>query len=562
MTLLLIQVFGGLAIFVYGMNLMSAGLQRAAGERMRSLLRVFSSNRIVAVLSGAAVTAVVQSSSATTVMVIGFINAGLLTLTQGIGIIFGAHVGTTITAQIIAFDISWFVMPCIIAGVIMSFFSRQQVISWGLSILGLGLVFLGMRIMGDELKSLAVHPAFADAFRLFSCTPVEGRIPFLPLLGAVGVGVLATCIVQSSAACAGIIIALAGSGLLDLYTSIALVLGSNIGTTVTAQIAAIPANRVAKQAALAHTLSNFLGVALAIGCFYIPAGSGGESIFFHVIRKLSPDGNLPRQIANAHTVFNVATTLVLLPFIPLLAAICEKVLPVKSRKVKYQRLEEHLLDAPAIALAQSSSELRRMLKKAWKMVSCAFNIYDRNDAENRKMVRELEERERRIDEKQRDMTEYLQKLMLRPLKPRQAAMIPLLLHCTNDAERIGDHTAVIRGMIENFLASEGVLSEDAKKEFATLRAKLDMQAECAISLLKHFREEDHKRAGELETEIIELAEQYEIIHMARVKEKKCQPESALFYLEIISEIRKLSRHFANITDRAPYISAEPRHKDA
>lgn len=557
MTMLLIQVFGGLAIFVYGMNLMSEGLQRAAGEKMRSVLRVFSSNRFVAVLSGTAVTAVVQSSSASTVMVIGFINAGLLTLTQAIGIIFGANIGTTVTAQIIAFDISWIVMPSIIAGVVMSFLSRQQIIAWGLVLLGLGLVFLGMGIMSSELKQLASQPTFIDAFKFFKCTPVNGVLPVGTLLGAIGVGIVTTCLVQSSSACTGIIIALAGSGVLDLYTSIALVLGSNIGTTITAQLAAIAANRVAKQAALAHTLFNFLGVMLAIISFYFIID--GEPFFFYIIKKISADGDLPRKIANAHTVFNVGTTLILLPFIPLLAKICEKLLPIRTKKIKYQRLEEHLLDTPAIALTQSSSELRRMLKKAWKMVNCAFNIYDNNDAENRQMVKELEEREQRIDEKQKAITEYLQKLMLRPLKPHQAAMIPLLLHCTNDAERIGDHTAIIREMIENFLASEGVLSEEAQKEFALLRKKLSLQAECAFTLLKKYTLEEFKKANELEAEIMLLAEQYENIHLTRVKEKKCQPESGLFYLELISEIRKLSRHFANITDRSRYISADPEY---
>ncbi|MBR2364249.1 MAG: Na/Pi cotransporter family protein [Lentisphaeria bacterium] len=559
MTMLLIQVFGGLAIFVYGMNIMSEGLQRAAGEKMKSILRVFSSNRLIAVFSGAAVTAVVQSSSASTVMVIGFINAGLLTLAQAIGIIFGANIGTTVTAQIIAFDISWIVMPAIIAGVVMGFFSKQRVTAWGLVLLGLGLVFLGMGIMGDELKALASQPAFVDAFKFFKCSPVNGVMPFGALLGAIGVGIVTTCLVQSSSACTGIIIALAGSGVLDLYTSIALVLGSNIGTTITAQLAAIAANRVAKQAALAHTLFNFLGVIIAVISFCFVKDN--EPFFFYIIKKVSAGGDLPRQIANAHTVFNVATTFILLPFIPLLAKICEKVLPIRTKKIKYQRLEEHLLSTPSIALTQSSSELRRMLKKAWKMVNCAFNIYDHNDAENRKMVKELEEREERIDEKQRAMTEYLQKLMLRPLKPRQAAMIPLLLHCTNDAERIGDHTAIIREMIENFLASEGTLSEEAQKEFTLLRRKLADQAECAFALLKKYTEEEYRRSCDLKAEIMVLAEQYEIIHMNRVKEGKCVPESGLFYLELISEIRKLSRHFANITDRSPFISAEPEHKD-
>ncbi|MBR2425192.1 MAG: Na/Pi cotransporter family protein, partial [Lentisphaeria bacterium] len=453
----LMQVFGGLAIFIYGMKLMSDGLHQVAGEKMRNILRMFSANPLVAVVSGAAVTCVIQSSSASTVMVIGFVNAGLLSLVQAMGLIFGANIGTSITAQLIAFDITWIIMPSIIAGLLLSFSKQQKIADWGLTIVGLGFLFLGMEFMSDELKSLSKLESFKAAFLTFQCAPVNGMIPFGSLLGAIFIGVFATMIIQSSSACSGIIIALGVSGLLDIYTAVALILGSNIGTTVTAQLAAITANRVAKQAAMAHTLFNVLGVIIICLTFLIPWGN--EPAFFTLIKKLSFHSSVPRQIANAHTVFNVFTTLILLPFIPFLAKLCEKFIPVKTDKVKYQYLEPHLLDTPPLALSQSAYALRRMLQKAWKMVNCAMNLYNRNDAKNETLARQLGKREADIDERQKSITEYLSKLMEKKLTKQEAAQIPLLLHCTNDIERIGDHTAIIQRIINQLQENELKFSE-------------------------------------------------------------------------------------------------------
>lgn len=548
MLMLLINVLGGLAIFIFGMKMMSDGLHRVAGERMRSILRLFSANRFVAILSGTAVTAVIQSSSASTVMVIGFVNAGLLTLVQAVGIIFGANIGTTITAQLVAFEISWIIMPAIILGLLLTFVPRPTFTGWGETVMGFGFLFLGMGQMSSQLESLSKLPSFLAAFQTFNCSPVNGVMPPMALLGAIGIGIIATLVIQSSSACTGIIIALGAGGLVDLYTAVALVLGSNIGTTVTAQLAAIPANRVAKQAALAHTLFNVIGVLLFICTCWITWSD--DPVFFHLIDWISGDGDLPRRIANAHTVFNVCTTVLLIPFIPLLARICERLIPIRAEKVKFQRLEPHLLDTPAIALAQTSAALRKMLKKAWKMVDCAFRIYNRNDENNQIIVRQLEERERRIDERQRDITEYLSKLMQRPLTSQQAEQIPLLLHCTNDVERIGDHTAIIRELMEKFQTQNCSLSAEAEKEFMFLHELLTRQKICAVSLLEHSTPENLGEARMLKEQIVSLIACSEAEHLQRVNQKQCQPAAGVLYLELLSEIGKISRHLANITDRA------------
>jgi len=543
-----IQVFGGLAIFIFGMKLMSDGLHQVAGERMRSVLRMFSANPLVAVASGAAVTCVIQSSSASTVMVIGFVNAGLLSLVQAMGLIFGANIGTTITAQLVAFDISWIIMPAIILGLLMSFVPRQKVANWSETVIGLGFLFLGMEYMSGELKSLSSHPAFMEAFQTFQCAPVNGIIPPGALLGAIFIGVLATMIVQSSSACSGIAIALGASGLLDIYTAVALIMGSNIGTTITAQLAAMTANRVAKQAALAHTLFNMIGVIVISLTFLIPWGK--EPAFFALIKKLSLNGELPRQIANAHTLFNVFTTLVLLPFIPLLAKICEKVIPVKSGKIKYQYLEPHLLDTPPLALAQTAYALRRMLQKAWKMIDCALNIYNRNDEKNQLFVRQLEKREADIDERQQNITNYLAQLMSKKLSVRETVQIPLLLHCTNDVERIGDHTEIIQKIIGELHDNNLVFSKHAEAEYNNLHDKLAEVAKLSAEMLSCCTPELMKKSVALENEIYVMLDSCEKEHIARINSGDCRPQVGILYLELLAEIRKIARHLFNINERS------------
>ena len=542
------QVFGGLAIFIFGMKLMSDGLHQVAGEKMRSILRMFSANPLVAVASGAAVTCVIQSSSASTVMVIGFVNAGLLSLVQAMGLIFGANIGTTVTAQLVAFDISWVIMPAIIAGLLMSFVKRQSIADWSETILGFGFLFLGMEFMSNELKTLASLPAFTEAFQTFQCAPVNGYIPIGSLLGAVLIGLVATMIVQSSSACSGIIIALGASGLLDIYTAVALVMGSNIGTTITAQLAAMTANRVAKQAALAHTLFNVLGVIIISLSFLIVWN--GEPAFFTLIDKLSLNGDLPRKIANAHTVFNVFTTLILIPFIPLLAYICEKVIPVSTGKIRYQYLEPHLLDSPPIALTQTAYALRRMLQKAWKMIDCALNMYNHNDEKNQIMVKQLEKREADIDERQKNITDYLSQLMSRKLTKAEAVQIPLLLHCTNDVERIGDHTEIIQSIINKLQTDELKFSIQAEKEYDLLHEKLASAAKLSAEMLTRCTPELMEKSVQMENDLQQMLDNFETEHITRINRGDCRPQVGILYLELLAEIRKISRHLFNINERS------------
>lgn len=544
----LFQVFGGLAIFIFGMKLMSDGLHRVAGEKMRSFLRLFSANRLVGIFSGATATAIVQSSSATTVMTIGFVNAGLLTLVQAMAIIFGANIGTTITAQLVAFDITWIIMPSIIIGLAISFIPARSISNWSETILGLGFLFFGMEIMSGELKSLSSHPMFMEAFQTFKCAPIDGVIPPLSLLGAIGIGLIATVVIQSSSACSGIVVALAASGLIDIYTGVALILGSNVGTTITAQLAAIPANRVAKQAALAHTLFNVIGVVMMVATFWFTIE--GEPIFFKIVKMVSSDGTLQRQIANAHTIFNVFTTLVLIIFIPLLARICERAIPVKNERVKFQRLEPHLLNTPSIALTQTADALRKMLKKSWKMADRTLRIYNKNDEENQKFIENLDKHESDVDERQKDITSYLSKLMQCGLTSEEAEQIPLLLHCTNDAERIGDLSAIIRDIMMRIKENKYTFSTEAENEFNELHSRLAGLAEMSIKLLEAKSHEDVEQAKLAKVEITTMLSSLESDHISRVNEGICRPEVGISYLELLESVRKVAKNLFNIIDRA------------
>ncbi len=547
--MLFVNALGGLALFLFGMKLMSSGLQQAAGEKMRNILRFFSSNRFAGIFSGTVVTSVVQSSSVTTVMVIGFINAGLLTLPQSIGIIFGANIGTTITAQLVAFKIGVIIMPSLILGLGLSFFKNEKMQQLGETLLGFGLLFFGMEIMGTELKKLAEYPAFFSAFQLFECAPgASGLIPAGALFGAIGIGLIATMIVQSSSACIGIVIALSTGGVMDLYTAVGILLGTNIGTTVTAQLAALTANRVARQAALAHTLFNVIGVLLMVFSFFIPWGD--EPAFFHLVRTISGSGSLQRQIANAHTFFNIATTVLLIPFMSVLAKICEYLIPLKEDTVKYIKLEPYLLNTPSIALSQTAAELRKMLKRAWKMTDTVLNIYAHNDETNQEHVKLLQQREDEIDARQRDIANYLTALMLKPLVPRESRQIPVLIHCSNDAEKIGDYAMELHGLMKRIKSDSVQFSEQAETELENLHRQLKSLAENAVDLLKDNPTRDPQAALAAHAEIQKMLETAELTHMNRLYEGKCIIKNGVLFMELLEKIRKIERHIFNIAERA------------
>ena len=554
---LVINVLGGLAMFILGMKMLDEGLTKIAGEKLKSVLRFCVKNKFVAVIAGMFVTAAIQSSSATTVMVIGFVNAGLMNLAQSIGVIFGANIGTTITAQMVSFKLDALAMPAIICGVLMLFVPWKKLVGWADAVLGFGLLFYGMGMMSSDLKSIGSFPSFISFFQTFDCAPVNGMVPLLPLIGTIIIGIIATVIVQSSSAVTGIVIAIGSGGLINLYTAVALIFGSNIGTTITAQLAAIPGNKIAKQTALAHTLFNVLGVLIVIATFWIPWGDTGIPVFFYAVNSLTEGNafaeipqNMPRHIANAHTLFNVITAVVLFPFINLLASICAKAIPIKEEKVHYSFLEPLLLETPGLALDQTVSAFSKMMKKSWKMIDSAVNdCFIPLDVNSKKSER-IRKREQIIDRFQYEIMQYLSRVMRRDISRSQSDRIPPLMHCTNDAERIADRAENIIRIAERMKEANRKLSNDGIKELHQIFSMLKDQAKNAMAAIDAPSPVVIEMVGESEKAVVRMAANFEEAHISRVRESRCEAETGILYVELLSELVAISRHLSNIAERS------------
>ncbi|MFA6009461.1 MAG: Na/Pi cotransporter family protein [Desulfobacteraceae bacterium] len=377
---------GGLGMFIYGMKLMSDGLQKSAGNSLKMILEKLTSNRVIGAFVGLVVTAIIQSSSATTVMVVGFVNAGLMNLMQALSVVLGANIGTTITAQIIAFKVSQFALPAIGIGVVMRLFIKgKKTQSMGEILLGFGFLFLGMEIMTKGFAPLNHNAAFKDAFVMFSSNP----------LLAVAAGAILTMVVQSSSATIGITIALATIGVIDYMAASALVLGENIGTTITANLAAIGTNKAARRAALGHFLFNLIGVSYMV--LFLPGLMQLVDAFTPgAANMIAADGtrpNLARHIANVHTTFNIINTLIFLPILPYLARLCEKIIKgddtPDSFKLIY--LKEVLVETPTIAVVQAIKEVKRMSDSALAMLKLSKDAFFERNLDKINKIYELEE---------------------------------------------------------------------------------------------------------------------------------------------------------------------------
>ncbi len=559
----IVNVLGGLALFVFGMKLMSDGLMKIAGDRMQKILQFFSRNGVVAVFAGTAVTAVIQSSSATTVMVIGFINAGLINLTQAIGIIFGANIGTTVTAQIISFNLGALAMPAIALGLLVSFAKKRTIRGWGESIFGFGLIFYGIGLMSSELKVLGVLPSFQHFFQLFDCTPAAGSLmPLGPVLGAIIIGTVLTMLVQSSSAAMGIVLALAGGGLIDFYTSVPLLLGTNIGTTITAFLASLAANRTAKQAALAHFLFNAFGTVFMVICFYIPYGEARVPIYLMLINAITPGDvfaeipqNIERHIAMAHTLFNVANAMILLPFLRPFAQLCEYLIPGRADQEPPVRvLEPYLLATPTAALEQVVLAIRGMVRDSWRMIDAAVNEHFMKLNLDKNACEKLAEDEDKIDRMQASVTDYLVQITRRRnLTDHQSDLIPLLMHCTNDAERIADHTANILALTARLAKSDKKLSGASAKAIEKVWNILNNEAASVIEALDSTDAAEVRAALKSERKINKLTKEFEQENIDRLRKGSCSLVNSVIFIELLGELEKLGDHLTNIAERTPEI---------
>ncbi|WP_022851907.1 Na/Pi cotransporter family protein [Limisalsivibrio acetivorans] len=529
-------LFGGLGLFIFGMKLMSEGLQKSAGQGLKRILEKLTSNRVVGTIVGLAVTAVIQSSSATTVMVVGFVNAGLMNLTQSLSVVLGANLGTTITAQLIAFKISKLALPAVALGVGLRMFSKQHQRQYlGEILVGFGLVFLGMTTMKSGFVPLRESAEFRDMFVLFSSNPIM----------AVAAGALLTVVVQSSSATIGITIALASTGLIDFYGAAALVLGENIGTTITANLAAIGTNRPARQAAFGHFLFNFFGVVYML--VFLKLMIGAVDYF----TPFSPDyvdasGAKPyiaRHIANLHTAFNLINMVIFLPLLSYLAMVCEKVIkPKDSDKKKIVRLGDNIMSTPAIAVEQAKKEVLRMSEYTAEMVRINRKALVEGDFSK---LKDIEKLEGYLDDFDHEISAFLVKLSKRNISEYSANSINKMHHIVHNLEKIGDYSENIYSCAKKVRKGKIEFSEDAVTELDEIFSVVER---FFASTVKEYELTDSSESVDTEDEdtIDTMRKKFKKNHMKRLSSGSCSIDAGIVYVDVLNHLEKIGDHTFNI----------------
>ena len=554
---LAIAILGGLGFFIYGMTLMSQGLQMLAGARLKNVLQLFTGNRVKAMLAGMGVTAIIQSSGATSVMVVGFVNAGLLSLKQGLGVIMGSAIGTTVTGQMVSFNLEALALPAVVLGVTLMLFAKKSVFRGvAQTILGFGLLFFGMMMMSDESHIVGEFPTFRHFFSLFDCTPAAGRAapPLLPVLGATLIGLVATIAVQSSSVTVSMTIAIAASGLLNFWTAFALVLGANIGSTVTGALASIGTSRAARQTAIASVIFKVFGVCAMLLLLYLPWN--GVPCFLHLVDMLTPGEvfaevpqNIGRHVANAHTLFSIFCVALFLPAISALAWCATKLVPERKEEESNQicKLEPHLLNSPSAAMDQVLVALLAMTKCAMSLTDGAVQAFFKQDHSTDE---KLQEQEDAIDRAQHDIMDYLVQLLRRNLTEAQSAVIPTFMHCVNDVERIGDRAMNVVKLIVRLDNAEQKFSTASLHETLEIGAKLQETGTMLIQAISRNDQEHIEKALKSCGEIKALTARFESNHEARLNTQDCNLENGMIYVELLSNLERIAAHLANLAERA------------
>lgn len=528
------SLLGGLALFLYGMQMMSNGLEAAAGNKMKQILEKLTANRFLGVLVGAGITAVIQSSSATTVMVVGFVNSGMMTLRQAVWIIMGANIGTTVTGQLIALDVGVFAPLIAFIGVaLIVFVKKQKIHHYGLIVAGLGILFIGMEMMSSSMMPLRASEAFISLMTKFSN----------PILGILA-GMIFTAIIQSSSASVGILQALAASGLIGLPNAVFVLFGQNIGTCITAVLAAIGTSRNAKHTTIIHLLFNLIGTTIfTIVCLITPLTS--------VVESWTP-GNAASQIANMHTLFNIITTLLLLPVGTYLAKLAVKILPEKKEELDTVMHMEFIHTAEpksnaqighsAIALTGIKSELNRMLHMAKENVEKSFSSIKEGSTKQLEEVRQTEEY---IDYLNKEISKYISKILVNASNPGDSQYISALFKVCGNVERIGDHAMNISGYTK-MIEKQGItFSQEAKNEIR------EMQNICgqALDFLERMGNgscHDIQTVEEIEQKIDDMTEDYRQKQLIRMQNGTVSDEACIIYTEILTDFERIGDHILNI----------------
>ena len=546
----LFSFIGGLGMFLYGMNIMADGMQKTAGSKMSQFLGMLTNNRLMAVLLGALITAIIQSSGATTVMVVGFVSAGVLNLTQAVGVIMGANIGTTITAWIVSmnqlgdafavFQPAFFAPLLIgIGAIFMLFGKKQRMKTAGEILVGLGLLFIGLDFMSSSISPYTDAPVFSEAFRLLGSNPLLGMI----------IGALVTALLQSSSASVGILQTLAMNGVVTTNAAIFITLGQNIGSCVTAMISSIGGSRTAKRAAVIHLTFNVMG-AVIFGVI--------SFILFSLHPVLAAHNITSVQISIFHTIFNLTNTALLFPFANQLVKLSGVFVPEDKKEPAVtdeesetmKHLDERIFESPAFAVETAAMEVVHMGQITMENVRRAMDAVLTKNANE---VEEVYKTEQTINNMEKMLTEYLVKVNNLSLTERQKLVVNDLFYSINDIERVGDHAENLAEQAEYMVQHNISFSETGESD-------LHVICETAFNSFKHSNNarqkgdmDDVRKVSQYEDEVDTLEEELREKHIERLSAGKCDPSAGVVFLDLISNLERISDHAYNL---AGYVKDE------
>lgn len=531
---LVFGLIGGTALLMYGVDKMGEGLEKASGDMMRKILSVLTGRVWSAFLVGTFLTALVQSSTAITVLTVGFVNAGLMKLPQAVGIIYGANIGTTITAQLMAFSFHFkltdIALPVLGIGFAVSYFGKKKVRHVGEAVMGFGVMFLGLKILNSGIPIMQQNPTLRYFFETYASVPVVGIV-----LGAV-----ATAMVHSSAATVGLVMVLGQAGLLDLKSAVCIMLGDNIGTCITAQMASLTGNVHARRTAWAHTLYNIIGVILA--GVLLP-------FFVHSIERvtasLNPNGGIAAQIANSHTLFNVLSAAVFLPFTGQYVRFLEVLIrsgdDVEEETPVY--LDKLLLETPAAAIKAVASEMARFMDIARRMLGEVMQGFHMDDD---RMLEKAQKHEETLNELQRQVTMYVVDMSKRALSDAQSQAVPAMISGINNAERIGDHALSLASLAHEKIERGLTFSQEALSDLKRIEKIIWTMFDLTTQALREMDGSRLKEVEALEAAIDQMSREVQDGHTRRLEEGRCTVEAGLIFLDVVNYLERIADHIYKV----------------
>ena len=545
---MIFTLIGGLGIFLLGMKSMSDGMQAVAGSRLRGLISLATNNRILATGVGLVVTCVVQSSSITTVMVIGFVNSGVMQLTQALGVIMGANIGTTITGWILVLKIGKYGLPILGAAAIIYLFSKgDRVRFWAMVIMGIGMIFFGLELMKDACSLIKEHPSFESWFQSFQANDYFG------VLGCALIGCMLTVMVQSSSATLGITISLASQGVISYPTAAALVLGENIGTTITAYLASLGATTNARRAAYFHIIFNLAGVLwiTAIFHWYIELVQYvvGDDVTKVIVVDGKPTYDTTATIAATHSIFNITNTLIFLPFLPVFVKLLERFVPAKAYKEKphLTDLDVRILDTPLLAIEQSQKEIEKMGDGCTKMMDWLKTLY-KQENRDRSLGERLHHRERVLDSVHDELAVFITSLLSGNVPHATAEEARLQLRMADEYESVSDYLANLEKFDRKLRDVELRFTKSQRKDLVELHELLQQHLEMVNDSLKQRNTDVMTKLETIGKRIRDLLKTLRHKHLEDLSSGNIQPQVSVAYLAALNAYARVRDHSRNIAE--------------